>query len=183
MPRSQFYTSNSMDSPAPPTIRTSHLPNPRARLRDLGCIQPGGIALLPTNLESAESITDFRQAPEAATVAKLLTQAGLPPSDLWTREQRPGYIQNNAFEWIAPTLFISAALLTENPASVSVALGVIANYATDFLRGIPGGKNNKVKLEVVAEPSEHGVCKRFQYEGPPDQLNALPEVIGSVLRE
>ena len=172
-----------MDLPAPPTVQTSELANPRQRFQDLGCIQPQGIALLPTNLDSADSIGNFRQAPEAATVAKLLTQAGLPPSDLWTREERPGYIQNNAFEWIAPTLFISAALLYENPACVAVALGVISNYVTDFLPGIPGDKNNKVKLEVVAEPTEGGVCKRVRYEGPADQLNTLTEIVRSVLRE
>ena len=172
-----------MELPAPPIVQISDLPSPRQRFEDLGCIQPQGIALLPTNLESADKISAFRQAPEAATVAKLLTQVGLPPSNLWTKEERPGYIQNNAFEWVAPTLFISATLLAENPACVSVALGVISNYTSDFLRGIPGTKNNKVKLEIVVEPTEGGLCKRVRFEGPPDQLNNLTELVRSVLRE
>ena len=171
-----------MNSSAPPTVQTSDLPNPRQRFQDLGCIQPQGIALLPANFETADNIETFLQAPEAATVAKLLTQAGLPPSDLWNSEDRPAYIQNNAFEWIAPTIFASATLLTENPDCISVALGVISDYVTEFLRGIPGDKN-RVKLEIVAEPTEGGVCKRFKYDGPAEQLHNLPEIIRSGLCE
>lgn len=170
--------------PAQDSARSAHssdLPNPRQRLQELGCIQPQGLALLPANLDTADSIGHLVQAPEAATVAKLVTQAGLPPSDLWTKEDRPPYIQHNAFEWVGPALFIPAALLAQNPACVSIAVGVIANYVTDFLRGVAGDK--KVTLDIVVEPTEAGPCKRVRYEGPPEQLTVMSEIVASVLRE
>ena len=58
-------------------------------------------------------------------------------------------IHENAFEWIVPTIFISSFLLSQNPHSISVVLGVISNYLTDWLKGIPS--NKEVKLDIIEE--------------------------------
>lgn len=149
--------------------------NVSQKLADLGCRYPNGLALLPANFESATSIADFRQVSEAATVKTLFRNAGLPHDDIVERDQRPPYIQNNALEWVAPTLFISAALLSENQHSVSVALSVIANYATDFFKGISGKKS--IKLDVVVEKTKSKTCKKISYEGNAEGLKGLADVI------
>jgi hypothetical protein len=148
-----------------------------AKLRELGCREPDGIALLPINIEQAASIGELRQVSEAATVKTLLRNAGLEPQDIIDRPQRPPYIQNNAFEWIAPTLFVTAALLSDNPQSVSVALSMIANYATDFFRGMTSQKT--VKLDIVVEQKGSKSYKKVSYQGPPDGLKDLADVVRS----
>jgi hypothetical protein len=150
-------------------------PSVSARLAELGCPFPDGLALLPTNFETASSPADFLQVSEAATVKTLFRIANLPQSDLVPKAQRPPYIQNNSFEWVAPTIFVSAALLTDHANYVSVALSVIANYATDFFKGMSGKKT--VKLEVVVEQTKTRICKRLVYEGDVDGLKEIPKIV------
>jgi len=149
----------------------------REKLARLGCRNPTGFAILPINFESAESIKDFRQASEAATVKTLLRSENLPHDDIVGRQDRPPYIQNNAFEWIAPTLFVSATLVSQNPVAISVALNVLGNYATDFFRGLSGKKT--VKIEIVVEQAKAKSCKKISYEGPSDGLKDLADIIRS----
>jgi hypothetical protein len=158
-------------------------PNVRNRLAELGCNDPRGFAILPVNFESAHSIADFRNLSEAATVKKLLRNADLPHGDLVDRESRPPYIQNNTFEWVAPTLFISGSLASENPYLVSVALGTIANYVTGFLNGFAGSSNHTVKVDIVVEQNKTAACKKITYEGPPEGLKDLAEVVRATSNE
>ena len=157
------------------TTQISDYPNVSERLAALGAKYPSGLALLPANFESANSIAEFRQVSEAATVKTLFRNAGLLQSDLVEKAQRPPYIQNNAFDLILPTVFVSAALWSENQNYISVALSLIANYATDFFKGLSGTKN--VKLDVVVERSKSKTCKRISYSGPAEGLKDLAEVI------
>lgn len=157
------------------TIQISDYVSVSDRLEALGGRYPTGFALLPVNFESALAIADFRQVSEAATVRTLFRNNGLPQDDIVERSKRPPYIQNNAFDLILPTLFISAALLSENPNSVSIALSVIANYATDFFKGLSGDKN--VKLEIVVEKTKTKTCKKVSYSGPADGLKDLASVV------
>jgi hypothetical protein len=145
------------------------------KLTDLGCNHPTGFALLPSNFESAGSIDEFRQASEAATVKTLFRAAGIPHSDIVDKSKRPPYIHNNAIEWIAPTLFVSASLLSNNPELVSGALGVISTYVADFLKGATG--KNLVKLNVVVEKTKTRTCKEISYEGDAEGLRNLTGAI------
>lgn len=163
------------------TTNISDYLNVGKKMADLGCLYPNGLALLPANFESATSITDFRQVSEAATVKTLFRSAGLPLDEIVEKDQKPPYIQNNAFEWVAPTLFISAALLSENQNYISVALGVISNYATDFFKGMSGKKC--IKLDIVVERTKTKTCKRISYEGDAEGLKNLPDVIREVSSE
>jgi hypothetical protein len=155
--------------------------NVSQKLADLACRHPTGLALLPANFESATSIAEFRQVSEAATVKTLFRNARLPYDDIVGRDQRPPYIQNNALEWVAPTIFVSAALLSENQHCISVALSVIANYATDFFKGMSGEK--KLKIDVIVEKTKTRTCKKISYEGSPEGLKGLADVIRAVSDE
>lgn len=157
------------------TTTISEYINVRQRISDLGCLSPAGLALLPSNFETASDISAFRQVSESATVRTLLRTSGVPLDELLSKEQRPPYIQNNAFEWVPPILFVSVGVLSQNASYLSVALSVIANYLTDFFKGMSG--ENQVQMDIVVERSKNKVCKKITYKGPPAGLKDLPEVI------
>ena len=149
----------------------------RGKIAELGCISPKGIALLPLNFESATCIADLRQASEAATIKKLFLAEQILVGEITEKSQRPLYIKNKSFEWVAPTLFISASLYSQNPTCVAVALNVLANYATEFFRGM--GSSNDVSLNIVLEKKEK-VCKKISYQGPVEGLKGLPAIIKEI---
>ena len=118
------------------TINITDYPNARERLRELGCHEPHGCMILPWNFEDADSIDEFIQVTEAATVKTLLRSADLPYDDIVDRDKRPPYLKMRSYDWIGPILLVPAALMLENPSFVSVALSVIANYVTDIFKAV-----------------------------------------------
>ncbi|MCX7113608.1 MAG: hypothetical protein NTX45_26670 [Proteobacteria bacterium] len=144
----------------------------RKRISDLGCLSPTGLALLPSNFETASTVSDFRQVSESATVRVLLRTSEVPLDEIVGKDWSPPYVQNNAFEWVAPTLFVSVAVLSQNASYLSVALSVIANYVTDFFKGMSG--NKEVHMDIVVERLNSKVCKKITYKSPPDGLKDLP---------
>jgi hypothetical protein len=54
---------------------------------------------------------------------------------------------------LLPILFFGASYLSENPNLLNVALGVMANYVTDWFKGKMG--NNRVTCNVV-NTTAHG---------------------------
>jgi hypothetical protein len=153
-------------------------PDVRDKLNDLGCRTPSEFAILPVNFEAAESIDEFRQASEAATLKTLFRSEDIPYDEILEETEKPPYTQNNAFEWVAPTLFVSAAIVVENPTYVTIALNVVSNYATDFFKGIYG--DNEVSMDIVVESSEEKKCKRISYEGPSEGLEDLDSVVKEI---
>lgn len=156
------------------------------KLDELGCSYSEGIAILPENFETATPTTSLMQLAEASTIKTLLRNNDIPYSDIRKENEQSSYIQNNAFEWIGPTLFFPASLLLDNPEITAIALGIIANYLTDFFKGFPG--ENKVKLDVVVETTDPRTLtktyKRIRCEGNADDIAKLDdfiEKIGKVL--
>ena len=138
----------------------------------LRCVAPNGIVVLPENFESATTRSALLFGSEAATIQKLLKNDLFVGSLLPTGE-RVLAIHNKHFEW-APTIFISAALLSENPNAISVALGIISNYATEFFKGKP---SQKVKFTVVVETRKDKSCKRIDYEGDAAGIVSLADLV------
>lgn len=159
------------------SVEVSNFIDVRERLDRLGCRKPDNFAVLPLNFETAGSIGDFRVASESATIKTLLRSEDVAYDEIVADEDRPPYIQNNAFEWMVPVIFIPAALMSENPNAVSVALSVIANYATDFMKGVVGDKHTK--FEAVVELPD-GTCKKVTYSGPPEGLGEVASIIKEV---
>src|SRR5262249_48702170 len=141
------------------------------RVSELGCLIPAGLAILPDNLPNAATRQDLRFSAEAATIRKLFRNSSFPVDDLLPVGERAASIHNKHFDW-APLLFISFGLLSENPHAVSIALGIISNYATDFFKGRP---RHRVKLNVVVE-KKNGDCKMLSFEGDVAGLTSLPEI-------
>jgi hypothetical protein len=147
----------------------------RKKIKELDCIDPSGFALLPSNFEGSNNISEFLQQSDSATVRTLFRTSQIPLDEIVSKEQRGAYVQNNAFDWISPTIFISASLITQSPNLISVALSVLANYVTDFFQGT---KNDAtVKLEIVVETTKTNKYKRVSYSGPVEGMKSLPEAI------
>ena len=96
------------------------------KLDELGCSYSGGIAILPENFETATPTTSLMQLAEASTIKTLFRNNDILYSEIRKENEQSSYIQNNAFEWIGPTLFFPTSLLLDNPEITAIALGVIA---------------------------------------------------------
>jgi hypothetical protein len=151
------------------------------RLSTLGCNSTSDFAILPLNFENVTNIDEFRHASEAATVRTLFRNGSIPLTEIIPSDKKPAYVQNNAFEWLAPTLFVSSALISSNPNLIAIALGVIANYATDFFKGFTG--KPEVKIEIVVEKTKTRTCKKISYQGTPEGLANLSDVIKGASNE
>lgn len=151
------------------------------KLYATGCNNVSDFAILPLNFEIAANIDEFRHASESATVRTLFRNNSIPLTDILPADKKAAYVQNNAFEWVSPLLFVSSALLSHNPHLISIALGVIANYVTDFYKGITG--KPEVKIEIVVERSKSKTCKKISYQGPPEGLINLADVIKGASNE
>lgn len=145
------------------------------RVEALGCIIPVELTILPENFDSADTRMDFRYRSETATIRTLFRNHGVPVGSLLPAGERPSYITNKSFEWTAPTLFVAAALVSGNGTAISIALSVIANYLTDFFKGVAG--TPKIKMTFVVERSKGRTCKKLEYEGNIDGIAALSKAI------
>jgi hypothetical protein len=95
--------------------------------------------------------------------------------DFLPTSEKPGFIHNKNHDWAA-FIFISSALISSNPAAVSVALGVISNYLTDMFKGTP---DKKIRLDIAVERKGDRVSKKLTYEG---DAAGLDHIADSILR-
>jgi hypothetical protein len=148
------------------------------RAQYLGCQIPSGIAILPRNFATAQSAEELLFESETPTVRVLWRKAGVVETPILTTSQKTAQISEKSFEaWIAPTIFVSLSLLSQNPGLVSVALGVISNYLTDLFKGFTDKRN--VRLDIIVETKNKGY-KNIHYEGPVDGLKDLPSIVREV---
>ena len=163
-------------------IEVSEYVDVKKRALELGCNAPTELALLPRNFEVAKSKDELVHESSVPTIRVLWRQAGISETRIEKEGDRYLYVQEKAFrEWIGPIIFVGVSLLSQNPHAISVALGVISNYLTDWFKGIPYNKRI-VKQDLVVETIEtKGMTyKRIHYEGGIEGLRQLPEIIREV---
>ena len=148
----------------------------KKRIADLGLNEPDSLAVLPRNFDAATSKDELLHESSTATVRSLWRQNGIEETPLENVEDNIPYIQENAADWIGPTILVPALLLTQDPYSVTVALNVISNYLTDFLKGIPGV--HTARLTLIKE-TEEGTYREINYKGPVEGLKDLPAILQS----
>ena len=139
-----------------------------ARAVSLGLNSPSGLCFLPGNIEDATSASDLLYEGDIASLRVLLRQAGVVETRLERDGVRVPVLKTKSIELVMPTLFIGAALLSENPNVVNIALGIVANYATDFFKGLGGAK--RVRFSIVIQDKAAGRYKRFKYSGDPSGI-------------
>ena len=148
------------------------------KCEDLGFVVPTGVALLPSNFSDALSGDDCIYESNEATVRILFRKANIPlcviePVGLIRKSE-----SKKSLTWYGPVLFFAVSVVSENPDIIAVSLGVIANYLTDFFRGVPG--KHKIVLEIVTEKTKTKTTRKIRYEGDIEGLKNLPQ---SVLEE
>jgi len=146
--------------------------NVRERLMQLGLHAPTGIAILPRNLESASDKADLLHESSTPTLRILWRQGSLKEDRIEGPDDMIPTIHEKQATFIAPMLFISAALLSENPAAVSLALNILGNYITQVFKGDFGSK--RIKLSIVVEATSSSSYKKIEYDG---DTNTLPDLI------
>jgi len=150
------------------------------RASALGLLNPDGFVILPRNFDSATDISELFYEDSTVTLRKLFRAGGVAESPLEKAETIPR-IQENASELILPTILVTASLISENSALVSIALNIISSYAVDFLKGFP--KDRTVKLNIVVERDRDHESKKLQYEGPPEGIPTLGPAIRKMFDE
>ncbi len=147
----------------------------RGKASALGLALASELVILPRHFESATSAEELVHEADAATVRKLLLQAGLHAQQLEPPEVRLPSIVEKSSDWIGPTLFVGSMLVSQNPYAIQVALGVLDSYVADLLKGRLF--EGKTKLTFVVEKSKAKTCRLMIYEGPPSGLKDLEPLV------
>jgi hypothetical protein len=156
-------------------VTVTDFANVRERAAELRLTLSSDLAILPRHFSSATSAADLVHEADAATLRKLLNNAGLDVQQLEPPGGRlPSVVQKSA-DWISPTIFVGSLLLTQNPYAIQVALNVLASYLTDFLRGRPSG--GTARISIVVERTNRKTYKQVSYEGPPSGIKDLASVL------
>lgn len=163
------------------TIRKTDYVDVQKRAADLRLQVPVGLALLPRNFADAPDRNDLVHESAVPTVRVLWREAGVEETRVELEGHRIATVSENAFEWVGPTIFVASAIWSQNPHAVGVALGVIANYVTDWFKGITGEK--RVRLSLVVEKTKTKKCVKIDYDGPPEQMPDLAAIIKEVADE
>ena len=149
-----------------------------ARAIAFGYQRPEGVVLLPRNFESVQSPDALVYDDAAITIRKVLSQAGIPTARLEGEQKKIPELAEKSSDWVGPTLFFAASMLTQNSAIVSIAINVISSYITDFFKGFPVGKH--LKLDIVVPEGEGRRYRKIHYEGPVHGLKELPPIIEEI---
>jgi len=149
--------------------------NVREKITRLELSQPEGIAFLPRGFEKANSVNELVYESETPTIRSLLRQEGIPVSRL--EKDKINFKEEQSIAFIAPILFITSQLITQNPALLDVIVGVVSNYVYDVIKGTR--RNDKVKLEYVVETTT-GQYKKLTYEGTAEGMKEIPKTIKEI---
>lgn len=141
------------------------------RFEDLGLQPKSGLLILPRGFENATEVDELHHESSSLTIRKLWREKGVG-CHLVQQPDRSitAHVEHDS-TWVGPTIFISWLLWTENPEAVSLALNIVADYATDFFKGRSLGTST-AKLDVVVE-DQNGGCTRLRYKGPVDGIGDL----------
>ncbi len=133
------------------------------------------MVLLPLTFESAQSPNELIYAASTDTVRKLLVQKRVPTVKLEQEGQEYPHAEQHALEWMGPVILFTAASISQNPEIVSITLGVISNYLTDWFRCVPK-ENRRASLKMVKETKD-GDYKSFEFSGPPENLGQVKDIM------
>lgn len=144
-------------------------------LEKFGFEIPNGITIIPFNFDFAESKEKLVYRGSTKSLKKLWRSNNVDVNIIEGKNGKPLYIHQHSAEWIAPTLFLSAALISESPNTVSIALSVIANYVTDLFKGKP--PKTEFKMEIIIEDEKDKKYRKLTFEGEPKNTNAIIKMI------
>ncbi len=143
------------------------------KMEDLQLSFPTGIAFFPENFEIANESSEFIFPEPIAQIGKVFKSKdiivevlGNNLGSLRSRKSADIYL---------PALYFGASLMIENPTVVSVALNVLSNYITDFLKGTFGQK--QISIEIYVKKNHKTKIQKISYKGNAEGIRSLGEVI------
>ncbi len=142
----------------------------------LGISPLGDLTVLPRNFETAVARADLLHESSTATIRKLWRERGVDEKTLERAGETFPHISERYADWIAPTLFVTAKLLSENGPLVSLAIETIKEYVLELFRG-SGSSNRTVKLDIVVEETQAKRYRKLSYSGPAEGLSTLPKIL------
>ena len=135
------------------------------------------IILLPQNYEFTNNKEDLFFNEEIKTVGKMFSMNSLDNFLIKINgKEIDNYFAQKSGEIILPSIFVSSLILTENPHLISVALGVVSNYATTLLKGIPK-RNQTVKFKIITKNSKTNKISKIEYNGNVEGISELAKVL------
>jgi hypothetical protein len=146
------------------------------RARELGVPDVGSLALLPESIE-VDEIRRLIINPEAATLRKLLLEAGLSVH-VFGQSDRTTIAVRKSADLVLPVLFVGASIWSQNPLAVQIAIDIIGSYVTDALKGIR--PSARIKFSVAVESTGDRTTKLITYEGPADGIDKLARAIEGI---
>lgn len=155
-------------------VQVLDYPNVAQRAEELGCTPPTGLALLPTNFDSASKKEDLLYSSSVPTVRTLWREAGISETRIEKEGDKYPYEMQNAFAWAAPLIFVGYSIISQHPELIDLALKVIEQYLDDFFKGITGRK--RVVLDIIVGPKS----KRIHYENGPEGIRELVKVVKEI---
>ena len=160
------------------------------RLEELGWGKPNGkqIGILPAQFESVEP-TDQCSLKLSRTrdLEKLFRSKKIPFSVVKKEGQKVGIVHTASVDWatgVGPAFLVSAALLSQNPQILPLALDAIANYLT-ALFSKKGGKAGSATIEIVVEKQEADgarTYKKISCPANPEVLTKLSDTFRKLLK-
>lgn len=143
------------------------------KLDQLKLALPKGLAFFPENLEEANEVADFIFPEPVTQINKVFKSNAL---DIVILGENLSLLKSRKNSDIyLPSIFLGLSLLTENPTVASVALNVLSNYITDFLKGSFGQRN--VSLEIYVETTAKKTIKKITYSGDAEGIKNLVNII------
>ena len=147
---------------------------------DLGVRMPDGIAFLPTNFFTADSARNLRYMANALDVKALFAGSQISSGMVTAGDGEIPYVMNRDANWVGPTLYFSAALVSENPEIVTLAIEIIKKHVIDVLRGNP--RSRVARFSAVVENTHRKKTMRIDYEGPAESLAQVDRCIRGLLK-
>lgn len=120
------------------------------RASALGCNIPTGLAILPRNFDTANSLHELIHENTAPTIRSLLRQGGVQETRLEKEDDKFPLSARRSWEWVGPIIYISQWMLTN--VALPVTISLISSYLYDITKG--HHHDAEVTIEYVVETIE-----------------------------
>lgn len=142
-----------------------------ARTESLGCSMLTGVSVLPLNFEHADSKGDLCYDSIHLDLRRRLRDSGIPGTSLEGSEDQAVLVllrESAAPEWIAPTIFVAAQAVLQDPALGAVLLGVVSNFLYDQLPRVfrrEPSASDEVEFSFVKYSAHDRIYKKATFKG------------------
>ena len=153
----------------------------KEKIGKLGLNRPVLLAILPRNFATAESREELVHEDTTPTIRVLWRQNGISETPIEKEREPFPIVLEESFEWVGPLILFTSTFITQNPQLVDLSFGVMANYLTDWFKGVRESEKT-AKLDIIVE-KENGTYKKIHYEGAPEGLKEMPKIIRSIRDE